>query len=318
MSYIAQTGQIRIGFLSTIYHSSFIIMCLKQIETELNLEPNWELHGTGPSIIQKFLENDLDIGYIGLPPTIIGIDKGASIKCVAGGHVEGTLMVAYDHYQSYNNQYDIAAILKQFENKTIGVPKQGSIHDVILRNFVRQAGLETKIDIRNYDITDFILLDMEDGLVDAAVGTPALAAFLAQYLNTKIIIPPQVMWPFNPSYGIVVHESVIQEKPDLVEEFLLLHKKACAKLRENPEEVARLVKNETELLPEKFILNTIKISPKYCAALPQEYIQSTMRFVATLQDLNYIRRNLSVSDIFELTFIKKIHIEPHHYHIDQH
>ena len=38
--------------------------------------------------------NELDIGYIGLPPAIIGIEQGVPIKCVAGGHVEGTILCA--------------------------------------------------------------------------------------------------------------------------------------------------------------------------------------------------------------------------------
>lgn len=306
--------KVRIGFLSTIYHTAFILMCQSWIEKKLGLKSEWELHGTGPSIIGKLLDRKLDIGYIGLPPTIIGIDKGATIKCVAGGHVEGTIMIAPEQFKSFREvNQNMGEVFAQFEDKIIGVPKQGSIHDVILRDWINKVGLENKIQIRNYGIADFILIDMQDKLVDGAVGTPALAAFLAQHLNTKTIIPTEDLWPYNPSYGIVVSDFLIQNYPELVRSFVALHKNACEALRGTPVEVAKIVEKEIELIKEEFILNTFKISPKYCAALPQEYVDSTMKFVTTLRELGYIEKNLHKSEIFDFSFIKEIHPEKHHY-----
>lgn len=306
--------KIRIAFLSTIYHTSFPLMLNNTVEKSLEIKTEWELHGTGPSIIKKFLHKELDIGYIGLPPTIIGIDKGANIKCVAGGHVEGTIMVALDHYKSFkevNNK--MIDFFNQFKDKFIGVPKRGSIHDVMLRDCIKKAGLEDKIKIKNYEITDFILPDMENNIVDAAVGTPALPVFLNQYLKIKIVIPTKIWWPYNPSYGIVVSDFLIQNYPEVVESFIKLHKDACRTLRKNPREIANIVQKEVEFINLDFILDTYKISPKYCAALPSEYINSTMDFVSVLQKLGYIERKLKQSEIFDLSFIKKIHPEKHHY-----
>lgn len=306
--------RIRIGFLSTIYHTSFVMMCNNLIEKRLGIQTEWDLHGTGPSIIDKFLKNELDFGYIGLPPSIIGIDKGANIKCVAGGHVEGTIMVALDHFNSYHEtNHNIGDVFQQFEDHVIAVPKMGSIHDVILRDWVKNLKLEGKLQIVNYDIADFILIDMQNNLVDGAVGTPALAVFLAEHLHTKTIIPPEYMWPYNPSYGIIAHNSMIEKYPELVEQFLQLHKDACKALRETPNEVARLVEAEVELLKKEFIMKTYQISPKYCAALPREFVDSTMKFVRTLRNLQYIAKNLDESDIFDFSFINKIHPEKHHY-----
>lgn len=307
-------NKLRIGFLSTIYHTSFILMCNKWVEKELGLESYWELHGTGPSIIKQFLENKLDIGYIGLPPTIIGIDKGAKVKCVAGGHVDGTVIVVPDHFKSYSDlNNDPFTVFKQFQDKTIAVPKQGSIHDVILRYWIKRAGIETRVQIQNYEIADFILIDLQEKKIDAACGTPALAAYLGEHLNTKLALPPAVLWPYNPSYGIVVSENLIENRPDVVEGFIQLHKKACQMLRETPREAAQLVERELELIKENFILETFKISPKYCAALPPEFVESTLKFGTVLQELGYVERELHETEIFDFSFIKKLHPEPHHY-----
>ncbi|MFX1293903.1 MAG: ABC transporter substrate-binding protein [Promethearchaeota archaeon] len=306
--------KVRIAFLSTIYHTAFILMCNNWIDDKLHIKSEWELYGTGPSIIEKFLQEELDVGYIGLPPTIIGIDKGASIKCIAGGHVEGTCLIVPNHFKSYNEvNQNINEVFNQFQDKIIGVPKRGSIHDVILRNWIKKVGIEDKVQIQNYEITDFILIDMQEKLIDAACGTPALAAFLRQHLNSKLAIPPPLLWPYNPSYGIIVSNSLIHKFPEVVEGFIKLHKDACNALRENPQKIAKLIKNELKLIKEEFILDTFKISPKYCAALPLEFVNSTMKFVAVLRNLGYIKRDLLESEIFNFSFIEKIHPEKHHY-----
>jgi len=314
MSSFKKLNKIRIGFLSTIYHTSFILMFNRWIEEKLKVKAEWELHGTGPSIIEKFIQEKLDIGYIGLPPTLIGIDKGAAIKCIAGGHVEGTLMVAHNHYKSFTEvNRTVKPVLEQFKGKVIGVPRKGSIHDIILRNEIEKLGLKDLIQLKNYDISDFILVDMQDNVVDAAVGTPALAVLLNQQLNTKIVISPEDWWRYNPSYGIIVSEFLIDNYPELIESFVELHKDACKLLREKPKEVAKLIEKEVELLKENFILETIKVSPRYCAALPKEYVNSTMKFIKVLLKLGYMDKNLHQSEIFNFSFIRKIHPEKHHY-----
>ena len=86
--------KLRIGHLSTAYHTNFILMADDILETDLGVELDWSLFGTGPLMVDAFKKGKLDIGYMGLPPAIVGIDKGVPIKCVAGGHVNGTIMVA--------------------------------------------------------------------------------------------------------------------------------------------------------------------------------------------------------------------------------
>ncbi|MCZ7383676.1 MAG: hypothetical protein O8C63_02880, partial [Candidatus Methanoperedens sp.] len=58
------------------------------------------------------------------------------------------------------------------------------------------------------------------------------------------------------------------------------------------------------------------VSPKYCASLSSEFVQSTMAFVPVLHRLKYISRLLSENDIFEFGFINKIHKEPPHYNLN--
>jgi NitT/TauT family transport system substrate-binding protein len=301
--------KIRIGHLSTAYHTSLIIQGKRWVEKNMNLKPVWTLFGGGPGIVEAFERGELDIGYIGLPPTIIGIDRGVPIKCVAGGHVEGTVLIALKKYKSLRECEDLKATLEQLRGGTIGAPPKGSIHDVIIRETLREYGLE--ITIKNYPWADFIPGALERGEIEAAVGTPALAVAAGD--TAKIAVPPDKLWPYNPSYGIVVSEEIIRNSPQIVEEYLRLHRKANAFIREHPEKASRVVSQVLEVVDEKFVLDVYRVSPKYCTHLSKEFISSTLRFIPVLKRLKYISRSLTEEDIFDTRFIQKLHPELPHY-----
>ena len=180
---------LRIGHLSTASHTAFVLMGAHWVEEKMGVEPEWSLFPTGPAMVQAFKKGELDIGYIGLPPAMIGMEKGVPIQCIAGGHVEGTVMIATDIYQSFNELHNIDLVLKQFKGKNIGTPTRGSIHDVIIRNLIDKQ--KETIDIKNFSWADLIPEAFDNGKIAGAVGTPPLAVICAQECGTHITIPPQ-------------------------------------------------------------------------------------------------------------------------------
>jgi NitT/TauT family transport system substrate-binding protein len=272
------------------------------------------LFGTGPAMIKAFQNKKLDIGYMGLPPAIIGIEKGAPIKCVAGGHVEGTIMVASKAYKTmayFNN--DLSEAFSQFKGHTIGVPSKGSIHDVILNFYLKKYNLLDDVEVKHYKQAEFIATDMQKGILEGGVGTPALAVFASTIFDSQLIIPPEVLWKNNPSYGIFFHEDIIEKEPEIVLKFLKHNKIASLMLRESPTRAAEIISTTFEILTQNYVSAVLEISPKYCIALSEGYVKSTMEFVRTLKDLGYIKKYLRSSDIFDFKFIEEVHPESEHY-----
>ncbi len=296
-----------IGHLSTVYHTSFILMGTNWLE---GIHANWKLFASGPDIVKAFESKEIDIGYIGLPPVMIGIDRGIKIICVAGGHVEGTVLIAQKGYRTFSEMKDFKAVLSQF--KVIGSPPKGSIHDVIINNALKEAKLDIKV--KNFAWTDFVLEALVDGELDAAVGTPSLAVAAARACGAKIVIAPDALWQNNPSYGIVIRKEMVQY-PEVILRFLEMHERATNFIRTKPLEAAKIVSKLTGIVGEDFVLEAYRVSPKYCAALSSEFVSSTMAFVPVLHRLKYISKNLSESEIFEHGFIDKIHREPPHYNL---
>jgi NitT/TauT family transport system substrate-binding protein len=305
---------LNIGHLSTAYHTNFILMDDEELKNDLKIGINWILFGTGPAMVKAFSNKEIDLGYMGLPPAIIGIDRSITIKCIAGGHIEGTIMIARRKYRKFDQlSKDLSKTLSQFIGKTIGVPSKGSIHDVILNYYLEKFELKDKIEVKNYDQAEFIALDLKKGILEAGVGTPSLAVFCSTVLDSHIVIPSQYLFENNPSYGIFAHENLITNFPDIVIKFLTHHKRASNFIRDSPLLAAQKIADSFKLVDRDYIKKILEISQKYCVALSDEYIKSTMNFVKILHELGYIKKELKIQDIFNFEFIEKVHPEQHHY-----
>jgi NitT/TauT family transport system substrate-binding protein len=304
------SGHIRIGHLSTMYHTAFLLRGTRLLADQ-GLDATWTLFPSGPDIINAMQDGTIDLGYIGLPPVIIGIDRGLSLACIAGGHIEGTVMIAGPGTRSLAECTGMPKFLSQFSGKSIGTPPKGSIHDVIVNELLREHGI-TDVSVKNYPWADFLSDALQQGEIAAAAGTPALAVTARRYGSGHLVVQPDRLWPFNPSYGIVVMRKMLENK-NLLKGFLSAHEAACEMIRHDPHACARIVAKTTGMVDEDFVMETYRISPKYCAALPPEYIRSTMKFVNTLHKLGYISRPVREEEIFDRSLIGIVHPGPHHY-----
>jgi NitT/TauT family transport system substrate-binding protein len=300
---------VTIGHLSTFYHTSFILEGTGWLN-DAGLDVEWQLFASGPDMMNAFEAGAIDLGYLGLPPTIIGISRGAQLKCVGGGHMEGTVMIAKDKYGGVNQLGDVQAVLQQFEGGVLGPPPRGSIHDVIARDLIGRLGLD--IEVENFPWADYVLEALIDDEIAVAAGTPPLAVIARRYGGAKIVVPPHLLWPNNPSYGIIARKELMV-RPEVITTFLEKHEQASRMIREDPRKAAEIVSKLTGTVDPEFVQETYAISPKYCAALSPEYISSTMAFVKVLEDLGYISRPVSEGEIFERAFIDKVHPERSHY-----
>jgi len=304
---------IRIGHLSTFYHTAMLLMAEGTLEKKMEAHVEWRLFGTGPAIVNAFEKGELDLAYVGLPPAIIGISRGVRIKCIAGGHIEGTVVCGRKSDRGFPEIDALDAVFRQFSGLKIGVPGNGSIHDVILTDCLVRSGLNTVVEVIHFPWADAIVEAMVKGEISAAIGTPALAVALERYAGGKILYPAAKVWPYNPSYGIVVHDGFLAERRELAEAFLIAHEDAAALIRNSSEAAASIISKYLGFIDEKFVLDTLKVSPKYCAQLSDEYISATMGFAAALRKLGYIDRNVSREEIFDTSLIRKTHPPGDHY-----
>ena len=112
------TGEtIRIGHLSTLYHTAFLLRGSGLLAGR-GIRATWTLFPSGPDIISAMQAGTLDLGYIGLPPVIIGIDRGLRLACIAGGHIEGTVVIAGDTVRTLAECGGMQEFLSQLARKS--------------------------------------------------------------------------------------------------------------------------------------------------------------------------------------------------------
>lgn len=301
--------EIRIGHLSTLYHTSMLMMARPGILKGFAAGIDWRLFGTGPAIVRAFDEGALDLAYIGLPPAIIGISKGLGLKCIAGGHVEGTVVAGRADALSYPETEDAGSILSNA--RAIGVPGRGSIHDIILGDLLQRRGSGSRV--LNLPWADLVLEAFAKGRVDAAVGTPALAQAVVSFAGGKILCPPHLLWPDNPSCGIVAREDFLRENKPLIMDFLAVHESAATILRNGRESAAADIARLMGVVDERFVLEVLGISPRYCAALSPGFVDCAMRLAKRQKELGYIERDIRREEIFDFSLIREVHPGPDHY-----
>ena len=297
--------KLNIGFLSTTYHTSLILIANKWVEEKLGLEADWKLYPSGPDEVKALAKKEIDIAYIGLPPVIIGIVNKIPVKCIAAGHAEGSLLVAEGHYKSLEEKGSLPEVLKQFRGKIIASPPKGSIHDIIIRKLLQRYRLEDVI-IKNSPWADLILDDFSDQKIAAAIGTPALAVAAIEFCKGKILVPPDKLCKNSPSYGIITRTELIENSPELLSKFLLLHKEATDEIKSNSDEAAKVVSKLIGIVDEDFVKEVYRVSPKYFINLTDEFINSTKEFIGALVKLNYIKEPVSTDDVFDFRIIKAI------------
>jgi NitT/TauT family transport system substrate-binding protein len=304
---------LRVGHLSSFYHTAPLLIARTDVPERLGTEVSWLLFGTGPAIVEAFERGELDLAYIGLPPAIIGMARGVHITCIAGGHIEGTIIAGNEHCTPYPEASTLEAVLEQFRGKVLGVPGKGSIHDVILSDSLSLAGLTGEVEVINFRWADEIVDAMAHSAVQGAFGTPALATAVRRFARGRLLYPPDLLWPSNPSYGIVASRAFIERQRGVAEKFLALHEEATRLLREQPDEASGTIAGMVGIVGREYILETLNLSPRYCAQLTEDYIGCTMRFVAAMKTLGYIDAEIAEDAIFDTSLIRSVHPPGDHY-----
>ncbi len=304
---------LRIGHLSTFYHTAVLLMDDEDLPGRLGAQVQWSLFGTGPAIVEAFRAGEIDMAYIGLPPAMVGMADGVSIRCIAGGHMEGTVFVGMSGDLGYPRTKDLGKILAQYKGKRIGVPGTGSIHDVILRDALLRYDLLDTVEVVHFPWADAIIEALRAGDVAAAAGTTALGMAVRRYVRGKLLYPADLLWPENPSYGIVASTEFIAAHSDLLSRFIEIHEDALAFIRSRPRVASGKIASTVGTIDEDFVMDTLRISPKFCAQLTEEYMASTERFVPVMSNLGLIKHTLERDDIFDTALVTAVHAPGSHY-----
>ncbi len=301
---------VNVGYLPSMCQAIYVLKQHKTLERELGVDAvDYKRYESGPLITQAFAQGEADIGFMGIPPVMIGIDKGVPIKVIASTHSEGSSLIARGkNYKNLTELGSIQSVLQQFEGRSVGAPGKGSIQDVIIRTELKKAGVNATI--KNIPIASSLPALLNEGQIEAYVVWPPFEMEGVMKGYGDVVIPSEKLWPYNPCCALVVTDKFEKEHPDVVQRLVELHNYASMFIMSHPEELADAANAELGINNET-ALASIEFSPKYCALPDERYINSTMEFVNALKDLGYTTNNLTEDQIFDLKYIKKAHPGPY-------
>jgi NitT/TauT family transport system substrate-binding protein len=211
------------------------------------LKPVWKEYGSGGAVREALISGEVDIGFMGIPPFLIGWDKGCDVKIACGFMIVPFGLVTYDP--------NIKS-LKDFKpGDKIAVPSPGSNQHILLAMAAeRELGSATALD------NNIVAMSHPDGAA-ALISKKGIKAHFTTppYLFEELSQPgfhliiddiSVVGHPFNFNVG-VASIRFYQRRPVAYSSFINALGEAVAWLNCHKEEAAKLLAPEFGLTPEK-------------------------------------------------------------------
>jgi NitT/TauT family transport system substrate-binding protein len=245
---LASTFQkIRVGQQFGLVYAPLAIAEKKQIFEKYGLQVEWKQMGSGGAIREALASGELDAAFMGIPPFLIGWDKGIPAKAAVGWIVTPVSLVTY--------QPDINSLKDINEKHKIALPSPGSVQHILL-------AMAAERELGNPNAFDDLLVALPhpDGCsamlakkdVDAHFTTPP---YLFEELNEQgykeILTGPEAFGQdFSFNVG-AVSESYHDENPVGYACFVMALNEAVTWLNQNKDEAASLLAPDFKMSEEK-------------------------------------------------------------------
>ncbi|MFH2091861.1 MAG: ABC transporter substrate-binding protein [Pseudomonadota bacterium] len=218
---------IRIGHLKIIDHLILGIsdLCLKDAAVKhsaINLETHamrsWD------QVADSLISKQIDGAFIPAPIAMNLFAQGLDIRILMFVHRSGSLIV-----KSTRSQIKTIA---DFKNKTILVPSELSIQNMLLHRLLASAGLALgthghgNVDVFRevvppWIMTEMLAHDQDNDIGGYAVAEPYASHGIRQGVAKKLCTSAS-LWKNHPCCVFVLKQSFIQDNPRLVQELISL------------------------------------------------------------------------------------------------
>lgn len=115
---------IRVAKQFGLVYAPLMVAEKKDFFSKYGLNVQWKTLGSGGAVREAMAANELDAAFMGIPPFLIGCDKGVEAKIAAGYTVSPVSLVTYD---------PLIKSVKDFKPEhKIALPSPGSIQHILL------------------------------------------------------------------------------------------------------------------------------------------------------------------------------------------
>lgn len=241
----------------------------------------WEQMINTAAIREAMIAEQLDVGFMAIPPFLIGWDKGMDWKIATGLSSVPTGLVAQKEIESLN---DIG------NDDRIALPQPGSVQHILLA-MACQKEFNDPQKMDNLLVT----LSHPDGMNALLAGNEIAAHFTSTpYLQMELendgvhqILDGQEAFGGDFSFIVgVTTKNFHDDNPKLYELFNQSLAEAIAFINESPEEAAEILTNYYDLSKEEILLYLTAEDVKYNAT-----VKGTRTFSDFMKTTNYLDKS---------------------------
>lgn len=292
-NYVSESSQIiKVGYLPSDHHAALIIAQDKGMFEKQGLKVQMVPFHSGSDIAEALALGKIDIGYSGISPITEAISKGNSLKVVAPVNLDGSGIVI-----KKEDRMSAESLI----NKTIAIPKKGSIQDILLYIYLKDNNISSQeINYYNSEVP-MMPLGLKEGSFDAYV---AWEPFVSEGNNQgygNILINSKNIWENHPCCVVVTSDEFIKQKPETLRKFLNVHTEATQYINTHPEAAIKLMSNK--MGDSEKVEKDAKENIKFIASPNSEFIKNTIELVKIQQEMKYITQNISYSQIFDFSYL---------------
>lgn len=246
----------------------------------------WEQMSNTTEIREAMVADRLDVGFMAIPPFLIGWDKGMDWKIATGLSSVPSGLVAREK---------IETIADLDENSRIAVPQPGSVQHILLA----MACKEAFNDPERLD-NQLVTLSHPDGMNALLSGTEITAHFTSTpYLEKEIeadgfhlILDGEKVFGQKFSFIVgVATRTLHDDNPALYEGFLKAVDEAIEFINNHPEEAAAILTEYYEIDEEEILAYLTADSSEYSTV-----VKGTEKFSSFMAETKYLSRQYEEID----------------------
>ena len=251
---------------------------------------------TGAPEMQYMMTGRLDVAYVGAAPAITALSQGLDAKIVEPVQINGSsLVLSTEKASQYKSPEDLKGL-------TIATFPTGTIQDTLLREWLKENGLDPEKDVEIKGMTPGdAITSISAGQVDAVFLPHPSPSIIEKEGNGRTIVQSGEMSPNHACCVLLVSGKLIREHPDLVEQIVKTHIKATEYNTEHIDEAAQIYSNKTGT-----DLETVQASLNEWDGAwitdPALIENSTVDYARIQYELGYIQKPLTKEEIFDTSF----------------
>lgn len=285
---------VRIGYLANDQHSAALAIAnAKGMFEAEGIKVELQQFNVGADIVIAMAAGQIDVGYVGIAPATMAIDKGMPLKIVAAVNEEGSGVII-----SKNSTINS---LTDFEGHTLVIPSKGSMQDILL-NYLLQ---ENNINPESIDIREMQTTLMPEALQSGKIGGYIVWEPYVTKADSggygKTFLYSDEIWKNHPCCVIIASDNFRQNNPDKLRKILKIHQNATDYIYHNREDTCLMLSKQFKISvnTEKNVLNHIK----FVAAPDGDFINNSLKIGSIQRQLGYVEHNLTQNKIFDLKYL---------------